>query len=141
MACSLLEKAITLLQQTGCTCVLCNEELIITDKRRGIRPLLDLLDNETNVEGFYAADKVVGKAAAYLYCLLKVKRLYALVISAPALEILNQAGIETEYGQLVSAIQNRTKDGFCPMEQAVLNIQDPSDALVAIRNTLASLTK
>lgn len=141
MACSLLEKAITLLQQTGSTCVLCSEELIITDKRRGIRPLLDLLDNETDITGFCAADKVVGKAAAFLYILLKVKSLYAQVISEPALNLLEQAGISVEYGQLVTAIQNRTKDGFCPMEQAVWNIQDPSEALVAIRNTLKTLSK
>ena len=141
MACSLLDKAITLLTKTGSTCVLCNEELIITDKRRGIRPLLDLLDNETNVEGFCAADKVVGKAAAYLYCLLKVKRLYALVISEPALEVLRQAGIDTEYAQLVSAIQNRTKDGFCPMEQAVWDIHTPEEALHAVRRKLQELTK
>ena len=136
-----LSKAITLLNSTDNTCVLCNDHTVLTDKRRGVRPLLDLLENNTNVENFSVADKVVGKAAAFLYCLLKVKNLYARVISQPALDILHQAGIETQYSELVPAIQNRTKDGFCPMERAVWDITSASEALVAVQQTLEKLSK
>ena len=141
MSCKELDKAKMLLSKTDNTCVLCSDQVIITDKRRGVRPLLDLLESEADVVGFAVADKVVGKAAAYLYCLLKIKCLYARVISQPALNVLHQAGIEVEYSQLVPAIQNRTKDGFCPMERAVLNIDSPADALPAIYDALAKLNK
>lgn len=141
MSCANLDKAKMLLAKTDNTCVFCSESIILTDKRRGIRPLLDLLEGHTNVAGFAAADKVVGKAAAYLYCLLKVKCLYAQVISQPALDVFVQTDIEVEYDQLVPAIQNRTKDGFCPMESAVLTIQSPKEALFAIYNTLEQLNK
>ena len=141
MGCANLEKAKMLLAKTDNTCVLCSGEIILTDKRRGVRPLLDLLEGCTNVAGFAAADKVVGKAAAYLYCLLKIKCLYAQVISQPALDVLSKTDIHVEYGQLVPAIQNRTKDGFCPMESAVLNIHSPEEALSAIYNALAQLKK
>lgn len=134
-----LEKAKMLLEQTGSTCVLCSDEIILTDKRRGVRPLLDLLECNTSVAGFSAADKVVGKAAAFLYCLLGIKCLYAPVISQPALAVLQQARIDTEYEQLVPAIRNRTGDGFCPMESAVLNITDASEALLAIQEALKKL--
>ena len=130
-----------LLVKTDNTCVLCSGEIILTDKRRGVRPLLDLLEGNTNVAGFAAADKVVGKAAAYLYCLLKIKCLYAQVISQPALDVLAQTDIEVEYDKLVPAIQNRTKDGFCPMESAVLNIHSCDEALPAIYKALAQLKK
>lgn len=136
-----LEKAKMLLNETGNTCVLCGEEVILTDKRRGVRPLLDLIEGHVDVTGFSVADKVVGKAAAYLYCLLQIKCLYARVISEPALAVLQQAGIQVEYDQLVSAIQNRTKDGFCPMESAVWNIHSAEEALPAILDTLAQLKK
>ena len=141
MAYEHLEKAKMLLNKTDCTCVLCSHDVILTDKRRGIRPLLDLLDSCTDTAGFAAADKVVGKAAAYLYCLLKVERLYAKVISEPALIALQPAGIPTEFDQLVPAIRNRTGDGFCPMESAVWNIGDPQEALSAIRHTLERISK
>ena len=134
-----LEKAKMLLHRTGSTCVLCNNDIILTDKRRGVRPLLDLLEGQTDVAGFSAADKVVGKAAAFLYCLLDVKCLYAAVISQPALDVLQQFGIETTYSELVPAIRNRTGDGYCPMESAVWEITDPKDALKAILDTLARL--
>lgn len=136
-----LDKAKMLLDKTDNTCVLCSDHMIITDKRRGVRPLLDLLESDAVVTGFAVADKVVGKAAAFLYCLLKIKCLFARVISQPALDVLQQAGIETEYGQLVPAIQNRTKDGFCPMESAVWNITSAVEALPAIYEALAQLNK
>ena len=136
-----LQKAIMLLNKTGSTCVFCSDETILTDKRRGVRPLLDLLDSNANVAGFSVADKVVGKAAAFLYCLLDVKEIYARVISQPALDVLKDAGIETTYEELVPAIQNRTKDGFCPMESAVLNICTAQEALLAVQKTLAELSK
>lgn len=136
-----LNKAKMLLSRTGCTCVICGDDMIITDKRRGVRPLLDLLENETNIRGFSAADKVVGKAAAYLYCLLGIESLFANVISQPALNVLQSAGIPVEYSQMVPAIRNRTGDGYCPMESAVWDIDDPHEALDAIVNTLAKLTK
>jgi len=134
-----LDKAKMLLKKTGSTCVLCGSDVILTDNRRGVRPLLDLLTGGTSVAGFAAADKVVGKAAAYLYCLLGVRTLYAEVISAPALEVLESHSIPVEYSTLVPGIRNRTGDGPCPMENAVLHIHDPEKALVAIQNTLAKL--
>ena len=136
-----LNKAKMLLSKTGSTCVICGNDVIITDKRRGVRPLLDLLDSEATVRGFSAADKVVGKAAAHLYCLLGIEDLFANVISQPALNVLQTVGIPVEYGQLVPAIKNRSGDGFCPMESAVWNIDDPHEARTAIVNTLAKLAK
>jgi hypothetical protein len=136
-----LEKAKMLLDKTGSTCVLCGDDVIITDKRRGVKPLLDLLDGNGNTSGFSAADKVVGKAAAFLYCLLEIKDLFAKVISQPALDVLRSAGISVEYEELVPAIKNRAGDGYCPMETAVWNISDPDNALIAIRDTLFHLSK
>ena len=136
-----LEEAKFLLSETGCTCVLCSQDAVLTDNRRGIRPLLDLLENNTDVTGYAVADKVVGKAAAYLYCLLKIGSLYAGVISEPALAVLHQQGISVEYGTIVPAIQNRSGDGFCPMERAVLNINTADAALPALYHALEQLTK
>lgn len=141
MRCANLDNAKMLLDKTDNTCVLCSDDVIITDKRRGVRPLLDLLENSADVTDFSVADKVVGKAAAHLYCLLKIKCLYARVISQPALRVLQQAEIEVEYGQLVPAIQNRTKNGFCPMESAVLDIPSSEAALPAIYKALGQLRK
>lgn len=135
-----LDSARSLLEQGNCTCVLCRDGSTVTDSRRGVRPLLELLESETDFHGYSAADKVVGKAAAFLYCLLGVKALYAGVISQPALSVLEDAGITVRYGTFVPAIRNRTGDGFCPMETAVWDLTDPALAPDAIRETLQNLS-
>lgn len=134
-----LQKARTQLLAGGCTLVLCRGDEMITDTRRGVAPLLAILDACGECRGFSAADKVVGKGAAFLYCLLGVDAVYAAVISESALAVLQQGGIAVEYGCCVPYIQNRTGEGRCPIEQAVLEVVDPDEALALIRRRLQQL--
>jgi hypothetical protein len=134
-----LQKAQTILEQSGYTCVLCSGEQVKTDSRRGVKPLLELLESGENYNGFCAADKVVGKAAAHLYCLLGVKAVYAGVISQRAKAVLEENGTPVTFGTEVSAIRNRTNTGLCPMESAVWDITDHESAHRAILTTLQKL--
>ncbi len=134
-----LEKAKTLLCDGVYTVVLCRDEITHTDTRRGVAPLLALLDRGEDVSGFAAADKVVGKAAAFLYLRLGVAAVHAAVISTPAYGLLTAHGIDTTYDTLVPAIRNRAGDGYCPMETVTLPLTDPVEAEVAIRQRLAEL--
>ena len=85
-----LTQATTILNNGHFTCVLRRGEEVITDTRRGIRPLMELLDSGRDLRRFSAADKVVGKAAAMIYCLLQISALHAGVLSRPALQILQR---------------------------------------------------
>ena len=67
---------------------------------------------------------------------MKIKKLYCHVISEKALDILNKYNIEVEYDLLVKNIINRNKDGICPFELEVLNIDNPNEAYVKIINKL-----
>ena len=135
-----LEKAKTLLQDGKYTVVLCRDGTTHTDTRRGVAPLLTLLDRGEDVSGFAAADKVVGKAAAFLYLRLGVTTVHATVISTPALDLLTAHGVAVTYDTLVPAIRNRAGDGYCPMETVTLPLTDPVEAETAIRRRLAELT-
>ena len=135
-----IEKAKSLLKSGGYTCVLCAEDKTYTSTERGVKPLLAWIDSGTDMTGFYAADKVVGKAAAFLYVILGVKAVYAGVISEPALQVLTENGIAIEYDSLVEAIRNRAGTGYCPMETAVKSISEPYPALEAVRQKLKELT-
>ena len=135
-----LNMARSILEQDGCTCVLCNGETVYKSHRRGVAPLMGWLESGTDLKGFSAADKVVGKATAFLYCLLGVKEVYTRVMSEAAAKVLEQQGIPFRYEQLVPAIQNRAGDGLCPMEMATREISDPADAPAAIQQALANLT-
>lgn len=136
-----LEKAIRLLKEQALTCAFVMDDLAYISQERGVKPLLDCYYEKQIAAGFSAADKVVGKAAAFLYVLLGVKELYADVLSRPALAVLQQHGIQVSYGQLTDAIKNRAGTGFCPMETAVLSVDDPAEALGAIEKKRIALQK
>ena len=136
-----LQRAKDLLAQEHYTVVLCRGDATYTDIRRGVAPLLALLDGGEDLTAFAAADKVVGKAAAFLYLRLGVAAVYAAVISTPAYDLLTAHGIDTTYDTLVPAIRNRAGDGYCPMETVTLPLTDPAEAEAAIRKRLAELKK
>ena len=134
-----LEKARDLLISNDFTCAVCRGESIHTTRERGVKPLLNWLDAGADLENASAADRVVGRATAFLYCLLGVKEVYARVMSYPAAEVLKSAGITAEAGQLVEGIINRRGTGPCPFEAAVMDIRDPQEALIAIRRKMEQM--
>ena len=129
-----LKKAKELLSGGSYTCVLCRGGEVHTATARGVRPLVDWLDSGLELRGFSAADKVVGRATAFLYVILGVTEVYAHVMSVPARQALEENGIAVSFGREVPGIINRRGDGPCPFEEAVLGITDPQEALTAIRS-------
>jgi len=134
-----LSKASELLKSGDYTCVLCRGDAVLTSTQRGVKPLLDWLDEGSDLAGFSAADKVVGAAAAFLYVLLGVKEVYAPVMSQAALKVFADNGIAASCDQAVALIVNRAGTGSCPMEAAVKGLESPQEALRAIRQRLQEL--
>ena len=133
-------KAKELLASGGYTCVLCKDEYSYTGTERGVKPLLALLENGETPTSFAAADKVVGRAAAFLYVLLGARELYANVLSDTAVEVLNRYGISYDCRERVETIFNRTQTGLCPMESSVLGIEEPEAALAAVKAKVRELS-
>lgn len=132
------QKACDLLKEGQYTCVVCKDDTVYTATVRGVKPLLNWLDT-TSLEGFCAADRVVGRAAAFLYCLLGVEEVYAHVMSRPAAQVLKEHGIGVHADTMTDGIINRQGTGPCPFESAVLDITDPAQALKTIRSKLAAM--
>ncbi len=130
-----------LLLSKNYTCVLCKDGKLYISQERGVKPLVDWLDKKVDLKKFSAADKVVGKGAAFLYTLLEVKEVYACVISESAKKVLEKFGIRVYFDECVKAVLNRNKTGFCPIETAVKGIDDPEKAVQIIRETLSLLSK
>lgn len=129
-----LQKAQNLLESGNYTCVVCKDDLVYTTTQRGVAPLLSWLETGMDLSGFSAADRVVGRGAAFLYCLLGVTEVHARIMSHPAAEVLQEHGIRVSADTFVPGIINRAGTGPCPFEAAVMEIRDPEDALIAIRN-------
>ena len=129
-----LQNARNLLESGDYTCVVCRDDLVYTTRERGVAPHLHWLDSGLDLSDFSAADRVVGRGAAFLYCLLGVKAVYSQVMSRPAEEVLQAKGIRAEAETFVDGIINRAGTGPCPFEAAVMNITKPEEALAAIRS-------
>lgn len=114
-----------------------NEAELRTDDRRGILPLMQWLAGGDFLRDAVVADKVIGKAAAFLLVLGGVREVYAGVISIPAADVLQNAGIPYTYEKKVQNIENRRHDGICPMESAVLKTEDPKEAFLILEKKCA----
>lgn len=137
------EKAKNILYSQGFTCVFTDGENTYTSTRRGVSPLLYRYDSGVNYSGWSAADKVIGRGAAFMYILLGIKDIYVKVISQPALQLLESHNIQVEYDRLVPAIRNRDNTGFCPIESCVRDVADSDldGALARIRKRTAELAQ
>ena len=134
-----LEKAKSLLP--GNSCALVREESCIVSRERGIFPILNLIKEGFSLQGFSIADKVIGRAVAFLFIKAKVKEVYGETMSVGADELLNKHGIPHSYGTLAEKIINRSGDGLCPMEESVEGIDDVDEAYIAINRKVKSLQK
>ena len=134
-----MTEAVALLRSGGFTCVLCKGDITYTSSADGVAPMLDFAARGVCLEGFSAADKIVGKAAAMLFVCAGVSAVYAAVMSEAGARTLAAHGIAFEYESLVPYIVNRRGDGMCPMEEAVQDIDEPRAAAEAVRRRRAEL--
>ncbi len=127
-----LERAKQLLLENEYSCVLVKEDSVICGEARGIRALLVLIAARPELEGYSAADRIVGKAAALMYKKAGVSTVWAQVMSRPGRDVLEESGIGASFGKLTDMIANRAGDGCCPMEETVAAIDDPQEAYEAL---------
>lgn len=134
-----VDVARTTLEKENCTFVAYNGKKTVKSFERGVKPLLEMIDEGTDLSGYSAADRVVGRAAAFLYVKLRISEVYSYVLSRPAVEIFDRYRIPVSYEKLVDVIVNRTNTGLCPMESSVMDTNDPEEAEWKIRKKLSEL--
>ena len=102
-----------------------NGEVIFTSTDKGIKPMYTLVKTmEDDVKDASIADKVIGRGAALLSQYLKIKEVYAQLISKGAIEILEQNDIKYSFLNVCEAIKNRDHSGLCPIENIALDKTD-----------------
>lgn len=120
--------------------VLQNGQVVYQADGRGVSPLLRLFDSDKEkFAGAMVADKIIGKAAAMILVCGGVQAVYGEVMSSAAQAYLQARGIPCRYGRCVGMISNRTGNGICPIEQSVLEIDDPHEGMQAMRKTISRL--
>ena len=127
-------------ENAGCV-VIKDGEVVYKASGHGIKPLLDLLERSPGLlAGADAADRIVGKAAALLFVKGAAASVYGEVMSGAAYDVLVSNGVTAGWGTRAASISNRDGSGICPMERAVLNVDDPDEAFHVLKDTLKRLT-
>lgn len=124
-----LNECIDIMYEKGCTCVVADDEgNIFTSRKKGIRPMLDLMAHceADNWKPVYQADMIIGKAAVLISEHCGIRNLYADVASESAVRIAAERGLDLSFREIVPRILNQQKTGEGPFE-AVLNGTDLSD--------------
>ena len=132
-------RAKTLFETGEYTCVLVKGDTVYTSDLKGVAPLVKWLREGTEIRGFSAADKIIGKAAAMLFVSGGVREVYAPVMSRSAVDLFAKYGICASCDTVTPEIQNRAGTGRCPMEEAVAEVENPADALPVLERTLCRL--
>lgn len=117
-----------------------DNKIIYCSNEIGVKPILSKLNE--NIDFYKDADiedTVVGKAAACLYVLAKIKFVYAHTLSELAKTYLEKNNIPFKYDELVKEIRNRTNTDICPLEKSVIHINDPVIAKTALENVIQIL--
>ena len=135
-----LEKAIEILKTSDKTLVLVKGDEVITFDARGVKPLLELIDSGKDYREYSFADKVIGRASAFLYLVLGANDIYTNIISKGALNLLENK-VNLKYEKVVENIINRKGDDICPMEKATTGIECKEEALIAIRKRIEELSR
>lgn len=121
------------------TSVVFKDDAVYYSEYRGVKPLMILFDNGVDVSCGEAADRVIGRGAAYLYAALKIKHVSAYVISKPAIEVLERYGIEFDSDEVADNIRNHTNTGICPMEEVTENATCPQEAIKLMKARLKQM--
>ena len=136
-----LKRAVEQLEMSEASCVILSRDGEIRQSDAiGIKPLMtELRVRKDAFLNCVIADKVIGKAAALMAVLGGADAVYGKIMSENAKEFLEKQRMDYAYGEIVPYIENRTRDGMCPMEETVLNMDTPNEAFDALEKTIAKL--
>ena len=128
------------LEQGKYSCVLVQDgEVVMTSFDKGVKPLMRFYELREHYKSPVLADKVIGRAAAFLAVLCGITGVHAEVISEGAIKVLDDYQIPVTYGRVVPYIANRSGDGLCPMEELSTDVKTPAEMYEKIQNWMQKI--
>lgn len=128
------EKMLNALEEQGVGMIIVNHGETTTYNLPGVQDLLRLTAEEPErLKDAVVADKRVGKAAACLLIEGGVKRVNTPLVSTPAKEMLEAAGIPLFAREEIPLMVNMDGTDLCPMEKKLLDAQTPEQCAAILR--------
>ncbi len=117
-----------------------NGEVVFTGENRGVQDLLHLYQTKPELlKDAVIIDKVIGKAVAVLAVLGQASFAYGLTMSESAITFFENKDLAFDYEEKTPYIINRMKNGMCPIESSVYDLEDEKIALAAMMTRLKEL--
>lgn len=136
-----VETARKMIAEGKAECVVIRGSRTFSEHGRGVAPLLEFLDHREAgfLRGATVVDKVIGRAAAMIAIFGGATRVHGELMSEDGKALLESHGVTVTYGTLVPRILNADRSDLCPLEKSVEGIDDPEQALTALRKRIEEL--
>lgn len=125
-----LERARSRLKERDLSLVVVkNERLLFETESHGIKGFLeavDLLDKE--LIGSSIADRIVGRAVAFLCAYSRVSAVFAVTMSREGARVLEDGKIYYQFEKCVPNILNQKRSDICPFEKLAITFTSPEEA-------------
>ena len=109
------------------------DRLVFASNKDGLQPLLEYIDKSVlHQDKVTIFDKIMGNAAALLSIKADCQEVYSPLGSELAIHTLDNYHIKYHLSEVVPYIQNRSKQGICPME-ALSTGKSPMEFYEALR--------
>jgi len=126
------ESALIVLNSSG--------RILLDDKRTGVAAAIEFYQTQGQIpQDIFVFDKVVGKGAAAIFALCGAEYVYGQIMSSHAIDMFEGVDIDWECDKEVDVIIGKNNLPICPIEDCVLNIDDPNLTYEAILKKLKSL--
>jgi hypothetical protein len=117
-----------------------NGAVLFETRSHRISGFLDAVETlGAKLAGASVADRVVGKAVAFLCVYAKIEAVYAVVLSRQAQAVLKESRIGYEWKELVDNVLDVNKTSMCPFEKAAAGISDAEEAYMVFRRLRENL--
>lgn len=138
-----MEEAKKLIKEEAASFVVIKEGKIqYRDKGIGVRPIMQVLSKDKELlKGAVIVDKMIGKAAAMLLSMGGAVWVHGVLMSEAAENYLTARKIGFSFDESIPFVSNRTKDGLCPLEDAVAGVEDEREAYEKLKDRIAFLMR
>ena len=98
---------------------------------KGSLEAIELLGKE--LSGSSVADRVVGRAVAFLCVYFQVSAVFAVIISVEGVRVLEDNNVFYQFEKCVPNILNQKRNDICPFEKLALTFATPEEAYRKLR--------
>lgn len=135
-----LENAKELFYSGDWSFVLVKDGAAVKSSKKGLSPIVELIESGKDFTDCTICDKTTGRAAAFLYVLLGAKEVHALRMTNLAVQILDKAEIKFSADEFIESVHDETMTCTDACESAVLRSGSAAQAFKDIKKALETLS-